>query len=197
MALPATDSFVDTNGTRLNAHDASWDEFNVMEIQSNAAVCNTPSDECAATWEGDVFDNDQYSEVIMSAVSAGEFLGASVRGDGDDTYYGWYADSAGESWLHKNVAGDWTQLGNNGGTFSVNDVVRLEAEGTTITPFLNDVEDDPPGAQTDNSIASGGGGLVGYYPWASSGIGSWEGGNIGVAADAMPMAMHYYHLRRV
>ncbi len=182
MALPATDSFTNSNGTQLNSHNANWTEYNGFDIQSNAAHPDISADEAAANWTGDTFDNDQYSEGTITSLASGTYVGVLVRSNSSSTYYGYYTDSGDAAYLFKMVAGSWTELG-SGGVLSATDTMRLEANGTTLTPKVNGSLDSDVGAQTDSAISSGDAGVTGYNN-DSSYIDDWTGDNLGGAAPA-------------
>lgn len=189
MALPATENFTGSNGDQVSTL-ANWTANSSpdLDIQSNAAQTDKGSDECADHWDADAFNNDQYAEATVTALANGIFIGVGVRSDtgGALTNYGWYGTPDQGSQLFKNVSGVWTQIGSTGGNFSVNDVIRLEVNGTTLTPKINGSTEDPPGAQTDSSISSGSAGIAGWDDGASQ-LDNWEGGNLAAAAAALPI----------
>lgn len=197
MALPATDNFTNTNGVQLDSHNANWGVYNAFDIQSNAASPDRANDESGAAYTGESFSNDQYSEAIIAGLVNSESVGVAVRGDGSGTFYGYYSDvDTGTKYIFKIVGGSWTELNSATSDIVVTDTVRIEAEGTTITPILNGSEDTDLSAQTDSAIASGAAGLCGFDNSTSMQIDDWEGGNLGVVANAMPMAMHHYRMMR-
>jgi hypothetical protein len=186
MALPATDAFTDTNGTTLTDHDSSWVWHSkyagsFMEIQSNALdMAGGGGDIKLYGWEADTFSDDQYSEATLINEVNGTEIGVAVRvSESACTAYIYEAD-LNETFFAKVIAGTWTDLGSTGGGWDVNDVVRIEAEGTTITPYVNSVVDSGVGgAATDSSISSGNAGVCGYGSGSTSRIDDWEGGDLG------------------
>jgi len=182
MALPATDTFTGTTGTQLTTYSANWTLcLGDFDIQSNALSADASGNN-GAGWNADAFNDDQYAEATFAAVFQFVYLGVAVRcdvGTPDDTFYLFYSDSTDGSYLEKIVNGAETQLGNKGATFAVNDVIRIEASGTTITPIKNGGTLNPPNAQTDASISSGAAGVSGYDDSAFIRIDNWEGGNLG------------------
>jgi len=147
MALPATDTFTAADGTALTTYSASWtNNVGAWAINTNAAYSNTLNLETGVHWNADVFDNGQYAQAVAVAVAASNWRGPAVRCHASDaTYYGYYGDTT-TKFMFKSVAGTWTQIGSTGGATSVNDVLRLEVSGTTLTPKINGALDSAVGA---------------------------------------------------
>ena len=187
-ALPATDAFTDDDWTGLTTHSANWTlNGGGFDIYSNQVSPANVSDNSGAHWNAESFADDQYAEIVLSTTTTGFiYIGAAVRvaSGATETYYGFYANSS-DTKLVKLVAGSETQLGSDGAGLSADDVVRIEASGTTITPLVNDVEQDPPGAQTDATIESGSGGICGYGANTTVLGDDWEAGDL-AAGDLAP-----------
>jgi hypothetical protein len=193
MALPATDTFTTDTDQTLPNYSSNWTQnngtCNVLSVtddwESGALV------DWLAHWNADTFDDDQYAEGEFSAVTDERetYTGVSVR-VATSAVTGYTqegsGDRAGEAckYLGKLVAGSWTTLGSNNDTgYDVNDVLRLEAHGTTLTPLLNGTEDTDLGAQTDSAITSGSAGLCAWGAETSIRMDNWEGGNLLPAQD--------------
>lgn len=184
MALPATDNFTDTNGVQLTTHNASWTlNKGNFDIQSNA-LASDQNGETGAHWNADSFDDDQYAQADGIAKIAVNAIGLAVRCSltgGVGTYYGFYADGydvTGHTYLFKMVSGSWTQLGVRSNDDIVGKLMRVEVSGTTLTPLLDGVLEDPPGVQTDAAISSGAAGVSGWNDQPTGRIDNWEGGNL-------------------
>lgn len=177
MTLPASDAFTGSNWAALSA---SWTmKVGDLVIYSNGVIPNRAGEESAARWNADTFDNDQYSQVTYVAETAADVaigVAARMATAAAITYYGWYASTA-ASYLFKVVASTWTQLGSDGASPAVNDVMRLEISGTTVTPKLNGTTADI-GAQSDSAIASGAAGLASFNSSTGARIDNWAGGNL-------------------
>ena len=185
MALPATDTFTASDGTALTTYSASW-TYNIgtFAINTNAVYCSAAVNfEAAAKWTADAFANDQYAQGVCVTESSSGGSGAAVRCGTGANYYGYYNDTTG-SYLHKNVGGTWTQIGSNGPSLAVNDVIRLEVEGTTLRPKINGTLVAAIGAQTDSTFSSGSAGISFWGGNPTARLDNWEGGNIGGAAVA-------------
>ena len=191
-ALPASDTFTGTNGTQLTAYSANWTlNAGDLDIQTNAVSPDGGNyfGTVAAHWNADSFDNDQYAQITVVALSAAElwnFIGVSVRAHASAaTFYTFFGGSDG-TYLYKQVAGSENQIGSVAAAVSVNDVLKLTVSGTTLTPNKNGSTTGTPGAQTDSSIASGYAGLGGYSGDSGARTNtrgdSWEGGNLSTGA---------------
>ena len=146
------------------------------EVWSNGSGGNE-----VATYYNDTFDDDQYSEVKITATNAGGQIGVSVRcGGGISSYYLFYGNSS-SCWFGKMDAGSFTSFG-SGTAFEVNDIIRIEAEGTTIRAYRNGELDTSVGGGdgivTDSGLTSGKAGLSGYNSTTSTRCDNWEGGNL-------------------
>lgn len=190
MALPATDPFTGSNGTLLPSYSANWaSNGGDLQIQSNAYAPNTSTTEIGARWTADAFNNDQYSQSTLVAKegTADYTIGVGVRhaAAATKTYYGYYADGDATSYIFKEVAGTWTQLGATLGGVSVGVVMRLEVSGTTLTAKLDGVTQT---TRSDSSISSGVAGLTGYNTTAAQRADNWEGGNVSAGGGSTLVA---------
>lgn len=185
MALPATDSFTTGSDQLITAYSANWQAVSsTMQViaATDDVAPNGAGLESGAGWTADTFNNDQYSQVVITALNVASAAGAAVRMDlgGGDSYYGYYSDSN-NSYLFV-MSGGWTQLGSNAAAAAVSDVVRIEASGTTITPKKNGSTTGTPGAQTNSTLSSGAAGVCGWDNDVNSRLDNWEGGNLGGVA---------------
>ena len=153
MALPATDSFTNSNGTALQSHNSNWTiNVGAFDIQSNGCHPNSSATEEMAHWSGDSFDADQYSDATWVDGAAFTYVGVAARvAASAHTGYEFVSDSNDASYFGKFVSGSYTEF-SSGAVFDASDVVRIEADGTTIAAYLNDVEWD---STTDSAISNG------------------------------------------
>jgi hypothetical protein len=203
MALPATEAFTDSDGVQLTTHSASWTlNRGDFDIYSNALASDDGGQNALsfAHWNADSFDNDQYAEAdVPASITPGDYqiIGVAVRCAASAVTAYCYSGCVGFSYLARVVAGTATTIADNGDGFDATDEIRLEANGTTVTPILNGSTDSSLGAQTDATIASG---YAGVCSWQETGnttrrnsrVDNWEGGNLGAAGISIPVAMHHY-----
>jgi hypothetical protein len=182
-ALPATEAFTNTDGTALTTHSASWTLRNGnFAINTNAVYPNDAVNYGMAYWNADTFSNNQYAQFTLVAAASGGAIGVATRmAAGANTAYGYIKDSGtSDRAFFKRVAGTFTEFGYAASGTAVNDVFRLEANGTTIRPIRNGSTDTGVGgAVTDSAIASGAAGLVSNTTTVTTTRGdNWEAGNL-------------------
>jgi hypothetical protein len=185
MSLPATEDFDAFNDGDALETSSDWVMvIGSMDVQvqgGDGEVRGDDNVQHGARWVTDTPDADQYATLTLEGTISG-FMGPACRASGsgtatDGNFYGWYGESG--TYLSKVIEGSWTQIGAAGAASSTGDVMRLEVSGTTLTPMVNGAELDPPGAQTDATIASGSGGLSGFSTGHPQGVGdTWETGNL-------------------
>lgn len=198
MALPATDAFTAASDAALQTYSANW------TISAGAFQVLAASDvvcpfgwgvESGAFWNADTFAANQYAQgALTGIINASASIGVAVRAASGGNYYGLYysASGGGSLWLFKVVSGAWSELGAayGLGTWSVGDVLRLEVEGTTLTPKRNGVLIAAIGTKTDSSLSSGAAGICGYDALSECNLDNWEGGNLGGGGAAdVPVAL--------
>ena len=162
MALPASDNFNRTDALSLGSNWTSIYAPNGGggQIVSNAAGAYEIPD-VGIIWNADTFDDDHYAEgTVSGSPGAGGATGLCVRGSSSG-YYAYYSFSGGSYLIRVDADDTVTQLGSTGDAWSDGDTVRLEADGTTITPMINGSEDTSIGAQTDSTYSSGSAGIGG------------------------------------
>ena len=186
MTIIATDDFNGTDGTQLDVYNSDWEETqNNMVLETfGGETYVRPSDSAVITFArftGIAFNNNQTSEVTISLkdVQSGQSIGASVRADASVNSYVAAIDYDGNAFLRSYTAGVGVHLGSSPyslGVISDTDRVRIEADGTTISWYLNDIEQD---SVTDSDWSSGAAGMYGFANTADNmGANYWEGGNI-------------------
>jgi hypothetical protein len=185
MTLPASDNFTGTNGTAVQVNNSGWGvNTSGMVIQSNALAGNTLNHDAFIYWNADAFNNDQYSQLTVVAVTANTYAGPAVRmaKSSTQTAYFLQGDSGDGLYLMKIVSSTETQLGSAGAVLAANDVLRLDVVGTTLTPKKNGSAVSPPGAQTDSSIASGAAGINIFNNSTGTLVDDWSADNYSAAA---------------
>ena len=169
MTLPATDTFTTGANGFLEDYSASWTSNSGAQTMALLAA----SDDVYARggggtlslyhWNADTFNNDQYSQVKITAVASAGAVGPAARINTGTTKTGYYylMDWNLATYVEKVVSGTITTLTTGDGA-TVNDVLRIECEGTTIRPKKNGSLDTSHGESTDSAIARGRAGFVWY-----------------------------------
>ena len=186
MALPATANFTGTNDSEVRSL-TDWDgaltdliSGGACDIQSNQARASASGTIGADWYTSETFDANQYAEATVKAITSGVYIGVAVRCSGTDnagnlTGYLFYSDSADGCYIDKIVSGSFVaSIAGAGTAFAVNDVIRLEINGSALTAKVN-------GATrltaTDTAISSGRPGIAAYSTGASA-IDDWTAGNV-------------------
>ncbi len=146
------------------------------EVTNSTASTHPYAVYSAASWP-----NDQWSMVTMKVNGGSALIGPVVRGTtGNNCYY--VVDDPRDNLLivKKFVGGVVTNLSSVSHVLQTGDVVELDAQGTTLTVYLNNVLQM---TVTDSSIASGSAGMLGFIvtgspPSSTSQLLShWAGGS--------------------
>lgn len=185
----ATDNFNRADSTDLGTN---WDVQTgegQWEIVSNEARPRFFDGDCTENYNAITFANDQYSEATLKALTAasggGRGPGVACRcSTSAHTYYRSTANSNASGNNHelvKFVAGSATSLGFIDADFAVNDVIRIEAQGTTIRTKKNGTTQI---SVTDSAIASGRAGVCYSSQGESAQLDDWAGGDL--AAGSLP-----------
>lgn len=153
-------------------------------ISNQANEGSSSSDGALAFWNASAFANDQYAELAISGIEpSGGYVGPTVRCSGTNGSLACYigmALTSGRARIYKATAGFSfpgtlvVDLGTISGAAWVDgDVVRIEAQGTTLRMYRNGVQIGTD--TTDASLASGSAGLFVHGPQADD----WAGGDLG------------------
>jgi len=190
MALPASESFANTNGVQLETHSANWTRHNAssligdFDIQTNSLAPDTVNTTGAAWWNADSFGANHYAEATIVAIASGIYIGLSVRNAAGTNSYVYSVDSADGGYFDEWVNGTYSALASGGSVVAVGNVIRMEAEGTTIRLKINGTQNM---SVTDTSLATGAPGVGGYHDGTTSRIDDWIGDNMGTAViDSQP-----------
>ena len=180
----ASDSFTDTNGTELNAHDANWTNLTgTAQIQSNEATGNTNADGARYYYSG-TWQDDQYSEAPIDDTEGsglGGTGGVAVRlqTGADSGYTAEVGGTTATRYMSRYDAGEYTNLGSASVTYDAADILRLEITGSSWEMFLGGVSED---SGTDATYSSGNVGVSFFDDEGGGNLHSWEGGDLGGAA---------------
>ena len=174
MGLPATDAFTGTNGTALQTYSANWTiNAGAFDIQSNNVHPNAASVHGMAHWNADTFLDNQYAQMTVTAV--GTYIGVAVRcAVSAQTGYAFRAEAA-TIYIQEWTAGSGATLTSVAYSTQVNDVLRLEVVGQTLTAKVNGVVKL---SVDDATITSGLPGIIGFDNAAGTRGDDWEAGNL-------------------
>ena len=122
------------------------------------------------------FTDDQYAQITLSKLVTLSSIGVCVRANTSGTGYMLVAASN-EYYLIKLVSFSYVLMRAAGRTFNVNDILRLEVSGTTLTCKQNGTAF---WTATDSAITSGNPGVADQSENASdfSAGDDWEGGDL-------------------
>lgn len=187
MPLPATDLFTESGGSTvaLTTYSANWTVSTGNFMVDNAAdnvYPNSSGAEIGAFWNVDTFNADQFSQVILSSLTAGVALGPCVRAATGGTYYGVYMEGS-TYYLFRMNSGTWTQLATGTESWTDGDPLRLDVSGTGATVSLVMKHNGTQFGSTynDNSgsrLLSGSAGICGYGDSSTPRLDNWQGGNL-------------------
>jgi hypothetical protein len=153
--------------------------INSIVISASTVVTgNTAAAENTAWWNANAFGSDHYSEdIVRTDVDGG---GPLVRHQsGANTFYVFAYDGGGCT-LYESTAGSFVALGAAYATGGLlGHTIRLDATGSTLTPFDNGT---PLATRTDSSITGGAPGLHCFNNAIT--FDDWLGGPISSSAGA-------------
>jgi len=187
MGLPATEDFTYADGSSLEPGTTpNWTDFagstRRMRIASNQLTVGSAGIDDFAAWNADTFVNDQYSQIVIKAISNGQYLGPAVRCSlvASTCYFAYADDGSDGIYIVKRVIGVSTDLNTSLGVgWAVNDVIRLEVSGSNLTLKKNG---STVLTASDSDIASGAAGVCGFGTYTVPLADTWEGGNLVAAA---------------
>lgn len=181
MSLPVSDNFTGVNGQELSAHSSNWvTTLGNFFLQANAVAPGANSGDCLAVWAANSFADDQYAQALILSISnAGGWVGVAVRCSQNGAFGYVYTGSVYGSELGVFWDGGYRIIASGNG-FSSGDMIRLEANGSTLTPYKNGIIDASIGIHTETDLPSGLVGINGYGGDGSnwSTLDNWEGGNL-------------------
>lgn len=186
MSLPATDNFNRADG----AVGANWTAIRGGGHVVSSNQCAAATDDfCISAWNADSFDNDQYSQHVVSQGPSSAYQAVPIRFSlvAIDGYY-WIANltPGTDGTLYRVDGGSFTAIQTNiPYTGPANaDVLRVEAEGSDLRCYVNGVQKGS--TQVDATYASGAAAIG--VSFTSGGIpcraDSWEGGNLAPAVGS-------------
>jgi hypothetical protein len=196
MGQIVSDNFNRADGTGLGAN---WTDvtggFNIASnvASARAAAADNVSVFTGAGWTGGA---DQYSEAAAIIKDASRDMGTIARGaSGAETGYfyiindndaGITLGSSMQTHLYKVSAGAFSLVGTATSlVINANDVVRIEAQGTTIRGLINGVQKC---SGTDGGISSGNPGLWAFG--ATCAMDNWAAGDFSAGSTPFDWMKH-------
>jgi hypothetical protein len=163
--------------TDANPLGSPWvtvtDMVNVRAVSGMAG--GAVLDENSAAYYNDTTANDHYSEAKLVGTSGGVPRGVMVRASASEkSYYVVRQNSGTELVLYKRIAGSWTLLETITTNTTANDVLRLEASGTSLIVKVNGSTVHTETGQSD--LTSGFAGIE--FGNINSGVDDWAGGDL-------------------
>ena len=137
------------------------------------------------TWDANTPGGPQYAQVKLLSTSAGQFRGPLVRASATDFVY-LEANQDGPNFgIYWYNGGSWTQIGSTySATPAVNDIVRLEANGSAFEGFVNGTS--RIAGSNGSAPSTGKTGIYHYQNSTGYGVDDFEGGDLGVAVEPGP-----------
>ena len=197
MPLPVTETFTDTSGTTLHAHNAGWTDQRaadtVCEISGvgggtpNTCRAKAGGVEAASKWDGDSFAADQYAQ--CTAVNGANYGGPTIRQTGTTaaTQNGYLILISGAALdIQRMDNGTRTQLQGGLGSVVAGDIVKIDVVGTTIKAYVNGAQVGTN--QVDSSYATGQPGM--YFNGSQSAeLDDWTADTIPTGAGGPPFVL--------
>ena len=158
----------------------------VVISASTVITCSTGGGDGTAWWNANAFSGDHYSQIVYKTDADGG--GPTVRyQSGADTFYELYTNNA-VLQVYEVTAFTYAQLGADyANNPAVNDVFKLDATGSILTPSLNGT---PLATRTDSSITGGAPGIHCFSNVIT--FDDWLGGpiiDVVVATNLMPQIL--------
>ncbi|HXL23027.1 MAG TPA: hypothetical protein VOA78_11215 [Candidatus Dormibacteraeota bacterium] len=143
-----------------------------INVASNA-IQGTAAGNNVAFWIPNSFFSDQFAEAMVASLNGTtDFIGPSVRVSPGSNWYSCFENST-TVFIQKEVTGGFTNITSAASTGAIGDILRLEAQGSTLTCYKN-------GAViltiTDTSLLSGSPGMQLSGNVAT--LDNWTGGNL-------------------
>jgi hypothetical protein len=150
----------------------------IWNIGGTGLAGGSGSAECNGYYKDQVLPDNQFSTttIIVSGPSCNAGVSVRCSGTGATTkFYGYYGGSNLGSQLFKVVNGVKTNLATGGVNFAANDVVRIEASGSSITCKRNG---STTLTATDTDIPTGSYAGAAFFSNDATYIDNWTGGGL-------------------
>lgn len=163
MSQLAADNFTRANATGIGAAWSTVTAEGTFDIVSNTAACHDKTLDSCMYYNAITWPNDHYSEVKVSAFGS---PGVSAAGIGvlmrasavAQSYYRFFMTGpSGTAQLRKRIAGTGTTLGSAAGSVGAADLIRGNAQSTTISGQKNGAA--ALVSVTDSALSAGNAGI--------------------------------------
>ena len=192
MTLPVGDQFNRADASPIGGKWTTITGQTGLKIVSNEVTGITDGTSCAAYWNADTFNNDQYSRVTLTNVGVIADVGACCRMSTSAASYYFANSNTTDKSLHKVIAGTYTVIAAVSFTnFVAGDILELQCSGSTLV-FLKNGQF--VGLGTDSSLTSGPAGLSSYQQACR--LDNWEGGNLTGAPNKIPNRLNTRNLNK-
>jgi len=190
--MVASDNFNRPNGPiGTNWADPAASQANFI-VTNDTATPDTPNEHTEAYWTSNSFNDDQYSQVILTSIGA--WTGVILRADtNQDLFYMGFVFAVNDYRIYAQYDGNYYSLATGSAlTWRVGDKLKLVVSGSanpvTITMYQNDTPVliwRSTGAEPF-PVKTGGSPGIGIYSPAGDylTIDSWEGGNLNPDTNA-------------
>ena len=151
--------------------------FVVADGDARTIIANTLEND-GGVYYNQSLDNDQYAEITITSVGAAysdSFIGVAVRMSVNNMYF--LSAGYGGVSFGKIINGSGDSFHYSPTPISVNDVLKIQANGTTITAYIND---ELFYETTDSDLSSGYAGVTCYgsSEYNITHADNWEGGEL-------------------
>lgn len=174
----ASDSFTGSNVFSLSNYSSNWtDNVGQLRLVSNAVTGNTAGFD-VASWNATSFGDAQFSQAVATAkdASCAAAKGVAVQVSGTKFYYALWDRTDNHLYVGSYNAGTIDEDDAGIDSYSVNDVLRIECDGSgNITVKRNGVT-KYTGAKT--AFTGGKPGLCCYGAGSVGELDDWQGGDI-------------------
>jgi hypothetical protein len=188
MSVLGSDAF--TRADNPASLGANWTPdagpSNVFGVVSNQCVPQSVGSDAASIWNAATWPNDQYSQVVITGMSAGDGdqSGGGVTLRADAGFHNLYRivvnrRAANNVSIARIISDVYSLRNQRTVAFNSGDTFRVEIQGTTIRMYVNGVQVGADFVDAGGP-ASGSAGLFYSSTTAAIQFDSWEGGDLGV-----------------
>jgi hypothetical protein len=183
MTLPVGDQFNRADASPIGGNWTTISGQTGLKIVSNEVTGITDGTSCAAYWNAETFNDDQYSKITVSGVGTNADVGACCRMSTSvqKTYYFSSPYKTGKS-LYKVINGTYTVIAAvTVSDFIAGDILGCQCTGQTLVFLKNGTF---IASATDSALTSGPAGISSYEQ--ATRLDNWEAGDLTGAPNKIP-----------